>query len=147
MTCDTCNRDGLLYRQMLKSDGLATETCRQCAQRKRDEAKAAKVARYAGETKVCNRSTCASRGMPQPLSEFYVRSDGGDGHWARCKSCAVDMQRDYSRGKRRTNGGRKLAAVDLTPCTRCKLRGHTAGDPDKCLVTREMPGLGNQWWA
>jgi hypothetical protein len=38
---------------------------------------------------------------------------------------------------------RTLSGADLIPCTRCRLRGHTAGDPDKCYQPVSF-GLG-QW--
>jgi hypothetical protein len=37
---------------------------------------------------------------------------------------------------------RYLTDADLTPCTRCHLRGHVAGDPDRCLYYRGSYGLG-----
>jgi hypothetical protein len=36
---------------------------------------------------------------------------------------------------------------DLVPCTRCHLRGHKAGDPDRCLPERvPIAGLGQSTW-
>lgn len=37
-----------------------------------------------------------------------------------------------------------LREVDVTPCTRCGLRGHLAGDPDRCLFYRGSLGMGGQ---
>jgi hypothetical protein len=39
---------------------------------------------------------------------------------------------------------RELDGVDVTPCARCGLRGHVAGDPDRCLFYRGSFGLGGQ---
>jgi hypothetical protein len=39
-----------------------------------------------------------------------------------------------------------LKRADLVPCTRCGLRGHKAGDPDRCLQYRGSLGLGGQAW-
>jgi hypothetical protein len=38
----------------------------------------------------------------------------------------------------------KLRRADRIPCTRCALRGHVAGDPDRCLYYRGGYGLGGQ---
>jgi hypothetical protein len=38
----------------------------------------------------------------------------------------------------------KLRRADRIPCTRCGLRGHVAGDPDRCLYYRGSLGLGGQ---
>jgi len=38
----------------------------------------------------------------------------------------------------------RMTRADLVPCTRCGLRGHTAGDPDRCLWYRGSLGLGGQ---
>lgn len=36
---------------------------------------------------------------------------------------------------------------DLAPCTKCGLRGHVAGDPDRCLPDKvEIRGLGGAQW-
>lgn len=34
--------------------------------------------------------------------------------------------------------GKYLTDEDLTPCTRCGLRGHVAGDPDRCLSPKSI---------
>lgn len=39
---------------------------------------------------------------------------------------------------------RSLTAADFVRCTRCRLRGHLAGDPDRCLVYRGSYGMGGQ---
>lgn len=38
----------------------------------------------------------------------------------------------------------RMTRADLVPCTRCGLRGHVAGDPDRCLYYRGNFGLGGQ---
>lgn len=38
-----------------------------------------------------------------------------------------------------------LRPEDFVPCTRCHLRGHVAGDPDRCLVLH-VSGLGSSPW-
>jgi hypothetical protein len=38
----------------------------------------------------------------------------------------------------------ELGGADVTPCTRCKLRGHVAGDPDRCLYYHGSLGMGGQ---
>jgi hypothetical protein len=43
-----------------------------------------------------------------------------------------------------TNDNVPLVPRDLRPCTRCGLRGHVAGDPDRCLYYRGSFGLGGQ---
>lgn len=35
-----------------------------------------------------------------------------------------------------------IKAIDRVPCTRCHLRGHVAGDPERCLYYRGSFGLG-----
>lgn len=40
-----------------------------------------------------------------------------------------------------------LADADLIPCARCGLRGHVAGDPDRCLFYRGSLGLGGSAYA
>jgi hypothetical protein len=44
----------------------------------------------------------------------------------------------------RKEGRGGLAPIDLVPCTLCGLRGHLAGDPDRCLYYRGSFGLGGQ---
>lgn len=44
----------------------------------------------------------------------------------------------------RSDADATLRAADLVPCTRCGLRGHTAGDPDRCLYYHGSLGLGGQ---
>jgi hypothetical protein len=38
----------------------------------------------------------------------------------------------------------EMGGADVTPCARCGLRGHVAGDPDRCLYYRGSFGLGGQ---
>jgi hypothetical protein len=70
---------------------------------------------------------------PPPRAEFVLPSDlvgiddGGDGFEANSKA------------------GRALKPEDFVPCTRCGLRGHVAGDPERCLAERSL-GLGQSPW-
>jgi hypothetical protein len=41
---------------------------------------------------------------------------------------------------KRDGACRELDPIDLTPCVRCGLRGHLAGDPDRCTSGVEMYG-------
>jgi hypothetical protein len=40
---------------------------------------------------------------------------------------------------------RTLSKADLTPCTRCGLRGHAAGEPGRCLGLTGV-GIGQSPW-
>jgi hypothetical protein len=40
---------------------------------------------------------------------------------------------------------RTLSKADLTPCTRCGLRGHVAGEPGRCLGLTGV-GIGQSPW-
>lgn len=37
-----------------------------------------------------------------------------------------------------------MRAIDVIPCARCGLRGHVAGDPDRCLFGSATRGLGGE---
>lgn len=40
-----------------------------------------------------------------------------------------------------------VGSLDVIPCTKCGLRGHVAGDPDRCLVSRDpRAGMGQSPW-
>lgn len=34
--------------------------------------------------------------------------------------------------------GRPMTELEETPCTRCGLRGHLAGDPDRCISSSQL---------
>lgn len=102
------------------------------------------------------RTVCTKCGGTSPAVEFYDAS--GKKSW--CKGChraavkANDVKRRAEdgrppreeRGAYAKNFGRELTGVDLVPCARCGLRGHVAGDPDRCLRASGAAGIGSQAW-
>lgn len=64
------------------------------------------------------------------------------GHNAR--TCTTGLLDPDERPESNSRSVRTLRRADLTPCTRCGLRGHVAGDPDRCLYYRGSLGLGGQ---
>lgn len=53
------------------------------------------------------------------------------------------------RGRTKNSFGRKLRPEEEIPCSICSLRGHVAGDPDRCIQASPLMqprGLGGQWW-
>lgn len=94
----------------------------------------------------------------KPASAYYRKDGNIDGRLGSCIEChCADMRARYV-PKPKTprppalravgeHGGRELAAVDLTPCPRCSLRGHEEGDPDRCLQPLPSTGLGCQGWV
>lgn len=55
------------------------------------------------------------------------------------------LRKRVGRPSREAHAARwKMGGADVTPCTRCALRGHVAGDPDRCLYYRGSFGLGGQ---
>lgn len=109
-----------------------------------------------GDTRICN---AGCNPNPQPIGNFYKYPDpskeGFDLYRAVCKSCikakertrhaALPIEKRRNRGRPTTGTPKLLATVDLVPCTDCGLRGHVAGDEDKCMWAGGASlGLGQQ---
>jgi hypothetical protein len=56
------------------------------------------------------------------------------------------FRRGGAGGPGRPVNAENMTRADLVPCTRCGLRGHVAGDPDRCLRYTGSLGLGGQAW-
>lgn len=85
---------------------------------------------------------------------FQPRPTCGDKNKAaRQKHCSVRCGATFARrtaeGRRATMlavvaakggsfSGRALTELEETPCTRCGLRGHLAGDPDRCIGASQL---------
>ena len=91
---------------------------------------------------------CVGCRRRKPVSDFDKHSMGI--HVRRvCKACMDENECERREEDRRRVSGtcRELTGVDVVPCSRCGLRGHEAGDPEKCLHPRDpSAGLGVQWW-
>lgn len=46
--------------------------------------------------------------------------------------------------KERNAGCYRMSVADVTPCAHCGLRGHLAGDPDRCTSGNAAAGLGGE---
>ena len=64
-------------------------------------------------------------------------------YWRGQRSMEVANEEDLrtTRGDAEGWGMRGLRPIDLVPCKACSLRGHVAGDPDRCLQPVKL-GLG-----
>ena len=95
--------------------------------------------------------TCKGCGLTKPASEYYVSYSCKDGLMSRCKPChreQVDRAgKERTKAKGDSGPGRVLGGADLVPCAACGLRGHAAGDPERCLHGSATQGLGGQAWA
>jgi hypothetical protein len=89
---------------------------------------------------------------PRPArGPYHCKACGEVGHQARtCSGSAGEVadegeaDDDADPDCTSTNS---LKPADLIPCTRCGLRGHVAGDPDRCLYYHGSLGMGGQSWS
>jgi Zn ribbon nucleic-acid-binding protein len=102
------------------------------------------LARYHERLK--DKRVCAACGVEKELSAFHISH-------LTCKPCRAERRLRRAREYAGLSGDEKLKPIDLVPCTRCNLRGHEPGDPDKCLQSSKLyqrgaggAGLGGQWW-
>lgn len=111
------------------------------------------------ESRICRRG--CNGGRPQPIGNFYKGGKSANGfqlfQWD-CKECTKqDSRTRYSkmpfevRGRKRKkdtdnpNSTHGLTFADLHPCKACGLRGHYAGDEEKCPKAQPTSlGLGSR---
>lgn len=102
---------------------------------------------------------CSWCGEDKPANSdhFYPWVDSRNGAQrlsSRCKPCGREKAIEWHNSHRvqpqpELHAGTRLplSAADLTPCKACGLRGHEAGDPDRCLRGVATLGMGAQSWV
>jgi len=117
------------------------QRCEPCARLARERAAQSRERRMAGlppvdhwHERTCQFSECGKTFRPtakSPAPAKYARY------------CSRDCQLDADRARRRTGKphnyrSMEVTGLDLIPCLACGLRGHLAGDPDRCLGSSEL---------
>ena len=80
---------------------------------------------------------CTKCGKKKPLDAFRRRYAGCTKIKRVCSDCRPPVDAIPQ------GSCKPLDPIDKIPCPRCHLRGHEAGDPDRCLIGNASAGLGS----